>query len=307
MEKAMGRVGTTGGLVVAALLGVLADGAGSAVAAESPRFPREPLDIRFPVNPVRPDDVAVIIGNADYRTLGRDIPDVIPAHADAESFFRYAVATLGVRERNVIDLRDATGTELVRVFGTAADPRGQLSDWVKPGTDVTVYYSGHGAPGPDGGTYLVPVDAEAARVHLGGYPLATLFANLDKLPARRVTLILEACFSGQAQGGTLVPGASGIAVTPRTPAPLAKVTVISAGAADQIASWDESRRSGLFTKHYLTGMAGGADRRPHGDGDGRVSPDEIKAYLDATLTYEARRFWGRTQIAEIRAAGREAR
>lgn len=264
------------------------------------RFPKEPLNVLFPLNPMRPDDVAVVIGNADYARRGRDLPDVIPAYADAETFFRYAVATLGIRDNNIIEVRDAGAADLARLFGTERDPRGQLADWAKPGGEVYVYYSGHGSPGPRGeDAYLVPVDADAARPHLGGYPLSTLFANLEKLPAKHVTVVLEACFSGQSQGGSLVPAASGVAVVAKIPAPPSKVTVIAAGAADQIASWDQNRRTGLFTKHYILGMVGGADRKPYGNRDGAVSTAELKAYLAGTLTYEARRFYGRDQTAQF--------
>src|SRR2546426_1555509 len=47
----------------------------------------------------------------------------------------------------------------------------------------TSYYSGHGAPTTDGGAYLVPVDADARRIQLNGYPLELLYRNLGKLPA----------------------------------------------------------------------------------------------------------------------------
>jgi hypothetical protein len=131
------------------------------------------LPLRYQRSPVQPDDIAVVIGNADYGKLGKDIPNVKPAHADAAAFKRYAIEALGVREGNVNSLRDATGAQLQRVFGTQTDHRGQLFDWVRPGRSrVTVYYAGHGAPGDtDGSAYLVPADADATRIHLNGYAL----------------------------------------------------------------------------------------------------------------------------------------
>jgi hypothetical protein len=259
-----------------------------------------PLGIVFPRGSIRPDDVAVIIGNADY-SKGQDIPNVVPAHADAEAFKAYVVTTLGVREGNVIDLRDATSAQLERVFGSDRTHKGQLFDWTRSDRSrVWVYYAGHGAPaGREGTAFLVPADADGSRIEINGYPLSTLYRNLALLPARSVTVVLEACFSGLSQAGSLMPASSGIYVKPKAPEVPVKLTVISAGAADQIASWEKDRSHGLFTKFFLTGMSGEADKNPYGDGDGQVEWGEINAYLKDTLTYYARRYYGRDQTVQI--------
>lgn len=268
-------------------------------------FARASLRLEFPKAAPQPDDIAVIIGNGDYTQFGSGIPDVEPAYADSEAFMQYALQGLGVREGNVIFMRDATSAQMVRVFGSDRDPHGQLYDWVRPGRSrVTVYYSGHGAPaGTDGTAYLVPVDADAARIELNGYPLATLYANLAKLPAQSVTVVLESCFSGVSQGGAVVTRASSVYVRARIPEVPANVTVITAGQADQVASWEEDGSNGLFTEYYLKAMSGEADRPPYGNGDGRVSLAELNAYFADTLTYYARRLYGRDQTPQIVAGG----
>ena len=50
-------------------------------------------------------------------------------------------------------------------------------------------------------------------------------------------------------------------------------------------------------------MTGAADRAPKGNRDGKVSLIELKAYLDENLTYDARRYYGRDQNAQIYAGG----
>ncbi|MBL6929275.1 MAG: PDZ domain-containing protein [Rhodospirillales bacterium] len=273
----------------------------TASAAATPRFPRRSPVGGFPQGQPRPDDIAVIIGNADYTKLGLDLPDVVPAYADAEGVKRYAVQSLGIREGNIIDLRDATGAQFSRVFGTDTNHKGQLFDWVRPGLSrVFIYYAGHGAPGgDDGGSYLVPADADGARIRLNGYPLQTLYRNLGRLPAERITVVLEACFSGVSQAGAVVPRASGVYVRARAPEIPANVTVISAGTAEQVASWEEDGSHGLFTKYYLKAVAGEADAKRFGNGDGKVSTAELEAYLKDTLTYYARRYYGRDQTPQI--------
>lgn len=265
------------------------------------RFPETPIAMTFPKRTPRPDDIAAIIGYADYGKQAKDIPDVTPAYADAEGFRRYAVEALGLRDGNIIQLRDATGAQMVRVFGSKENHRGQLFDWVRPGRSrVYVYYAGHGAPGgEDGSAYLVPADADAARIHLNGYPLSLLYENLGKLPAVAVTVVLEACFSGVSQAGTVVARASTIVVTPKAPRIPAGLTVISAGALNQIASWEDDSSHGLFTKYFLKAMGGEADQPPYGNRDGTVDWLEVAAYLKESVTYYARRYYGRDQAPQI--------
>lgn len=252
------------------------------------------------------EDVAVIVGNSRYSRFSRDLPDVLPAGNDAQLFRRYAAETLGIRPENLLMVENATGAQLTRLFGTERDHRGQLHDMLKPGRSrVWVYFSGHGAPGTrDSGAYLAPVDADPARIELSGYAVATLLDNLGRLPSAEVTLVLEACFSGLSHAGSVLPAASPIAITPKAPKVPANVTLIAAGAADQIASWEQDRSHGLFTKYYLLGQSGEADKAPHGNGDGKVDDGEMSSYLKDTLTHLARRYYGRDQTAQILRGGR---
>ena len=260
-----------------------------------------PLPIRFAGTAPRPDDIAVIIGNADYTKEGKDIPDVAPAYADAEGFKRYATQALGVREGNIIFIRDATQANMISVFGSETNHEGRLFNWVMPGqSNVYVYYSGHGAPGDAGGeSYLVPVDADAATIELNGYSLRTLYANLSRIPARSITVVLEACFSGASPGGSVISNASPVYLRPKPARVPPNLTVIAAGAANQIASWERDKSHGLFTKYFLKGVSGEADAAPYGNGNGTVGWDELGAYLRRTLTYFARRYYGRDQTAQI--------
>ncbi|NQU57788.1 MAG: caspase family protein [Rhodospirillales bacterium] len=269
--------------------------------AQQPIFPSSPVDVTFPEISPRPDDIAVIIGNADYSKLGKDIPDVTPAHADAAGIRKYAVQALGIREGNIIDMRDATSAQLVQVFGSERNHKGKVFDWVKPGVSrIFVYYAGHGAPGGgDASAYIVPVDAEAQRVELSGYLLSTLYANLSKVPAESITVVLEACFSGVSEGGSVISNASPVYLKTKAPQVPDNITVIAAGGSNQMASWDEDRKHSLFTKYFLMGMSGEADASPYGNGDGKVNFVELEKYLDGTMTYLARRYYGRDQAAQI--------
>jgi len=272
--------------------------------AQAQGFPQTPIDVAFRYAPSRPNDIAVVIGNANYNRKRGDIPDVVPAYADAEGVRRYVTQALGVLDGNVIFLKDASQAEFISVFGSKDNPRGRLHNWVMPGeSNVYVFYSGHGAPGGGGKAYLVPVDANTATIELNGYPLETLYQNLGKLPAKSITVILEACFSGAAQAGTVINNASPVYLKARVPPVPANVTVVAAGGPDQIASWERDKSHGLFTKYFLKGMSGEADAAPHGNGDGAVGLDELERYFTRTLTYFARRYYGRDQNARIVVGG----
>jgi len=273
----------------------------SAAPAVIESFPLAPVNVRFRSSSPRPDDIAVIIGNANYKKQGKDIPNVTPAYADAEGIKRYFKDALGVKEGNIIHLKDATGSQLVSVFGNSQNYKGKLFNWVKPGqSKVYVYYAGHGAPaGDEGSAYMIPSDSSVDSIELTGYPLATLYKNLGKIGAKSVTVILEACFSGTGQGGTLISNASPVYLKAKTPKIPANLTVISAGAANQMASWEENKSHSLFTKYFLKGMSGKADVEPYGNGDGKVNYTELGKYLDGTMSYFARRYYGRDQTAQI--------
>ncbi len=244
------------------------------------------------------DGIAVIIGN---KTYSGDTPEVAFAHNDARAVKRFVIERLGYRPGNVIDLRDATLARLREVFGGETSHKGRLHNWVRAGkSSVVVFYSGHGVPGlNDRRGYLLPVDGDPNLGEISGYSLDLLYRNLSRLEARSVTVYLDACFSGNSHGGVLVRQASGLAVTPRLPGAAPRMSVLSAAESDQLASWDEDARHGLFTRHLLVALRGAADRKAHGDEDGRVTLGEVRRYLDDEMTYQARRRFGRDQRATV--------
>ena len=244
------------------------------------------------------NSVAVVIGNRNYSG---STPAVDFAHNDADAITSFLVNKLAYRVGNIIDLRDATRNQIEAVFGNDKTHEGKLFDWTRQGqSNITVYYSGHGVPGlKDKRPYLLPVDGDANRAEITGFPVDVLYENLSKLNAKSVTVYLDACFSGESPKGMLVRSTSGISISPRMPSERG-MTVITAAQGDQFASWDETARHGLFTKHLLDALNGKADAGKFGDENGTISLQEVRAYLDDEMTYQARRKWGRRQEATVR-------
>ena len=76
-------------------------------------------------------------------------------------------------------------------------------------------------------------------------------------------------------------------------------TILTAAGISQVASWDEESKHGLFTRYFLDGVYGNADRDVFGDNDGKVTLAELKKYLEEEVTYYARRKYGRDQNPQI--------
>jgi hypothetical protein len=246
--------------------------------------------------------VAVIIGNKNYE--GRT-PAVDYAHNDADAMRKFVLERLAYRDGNIIDLRDAGRNRIEAVFGNERTHKGELFNIIRGGkSDVIVYYSGHGVPGlDDKRPYLLPVDVRPNFAEVNGYPIATLYKNLERLPARSVTIFLDACFSGDSEKGMLVSSASGLGLEPELPPASGGLTVITAAQGTELASWDPIAKHGLFTKHLLDALNGKADDEEYGNADGKVTLSEVQTYLDYEMTYQARRTWNRTQNAYVRGSG----
>ena len=253
-----------------------------------------------------PYGVAVIIGNRTYAKAhdtdrrGRTIPAVVFAHRDAQAFNRYVVDVLGFDPDNVIDLRDATQAQMEATFGNERSHQGKLWRYLHPrhGSDVVVFYSGHGVPGlKDKRGYLLPADADPDSAEINGYPIDLLYENLGKLEAAKtVRVYLDACFSGDSDQGMLVRAASPVFVQAALPeAAQDRLAALTAASGGEVASWDEEARHGLFTHHLLDALYGKGDA----DGDGVVTAHEAKRYLDDTMTIAARRRFGRIQNASL--------
>ena len=246
----------------------------------------------------RPDGIAVIIGNGRYSRYGHGIPDVAYAVRDAAYMKRYVVETLGFDEKNVIYEQDVTQGSLATIFGTGNNYRGKLYNYVKAGkSDVFVYYTGHGAPDPAGkGAFLVPVDANVDYIASNGYPLDTFYKNLGKVREKigkgRMTVILDACFSGDSGGGVLFRNISPAMIKTASPVGnLEEAVIFTSAGESEVSQWYPDKRHSLFTYFFMKGLQGDADR----NNNKTITVGEMRDYLKENVPYLARRLGGREQ------------
>jgi hypothetical protein len=219
----------------------------SARPAPEPAAARSDVDELPAARAPRPHAHAIVIGIERYR---EKLPAADFAAGDARTFARYAHRVLGVPEENLAVLTDdhATRGDFEKYFER------WLPNRVEKGDEVFVYYSGHGAPDPKtGDAFLVPYDADPTYIQETGYPLKKLYAELSKLPAKRIVLALDSCFSGAGGRSVIAKGARPLVSARAADAP-ANVTVLAASGADEISNSYEAMGHGLFTYFLLKGL-----------------------------------------------------
>jgi len=241
------------------------------------------VDVDIPTTGMsNPDAIAVVIGNRDYLHF----PVVDFAIRDAQAMREYLIKMLGYRPENVILIENATKGRFDELFGTSDVLEGELYNRVKQGaSDVFIFYSGHGLPALKGKQhgYMVPIDCQEKNFRLSGYAMETFYQNVNQIPARSITIVLDACFSGKSIGGDLITQVSGGPGTMTSPIyddannPLSRsdVLIFASANGDEWSNWYPEKRHGLFTYFFLKGLRGDAD----GNGDKTILASELDRYI----------------------------
>jgi HEAT repeat protein len=258
------------------------------------------------LNMSSPDGIAVIIGTNSYNH--KDIPDVLYAKNDAEAMKKCLVETLGYKDGNIILQIDPAKADLEMIFGIKGNYKGMLYDYIKPNkSDVFIYYSGHGAPDVNTNkAYFVPKNGNPSKIAFTGYPLDTFYENISQLPAKKMTVVIDACFSGGTDSGKwIVSNASPALINISTSLVNKKMTVFTSSESSQISSWYPEQKHGLFTYFFLKAVNGEADK----NSNRQITFNEIYNYVsDRTegVPYWAKRLHGgRVQMPTLQAMNKD--
>ncbi len=217
-----------------------------------------------------PDGIAVIIGNSNYEKT----KPVKFALNDALAMKKYLIETFGFQEGNIFYIEDARKSDLELMFGTKEQSRGKLFNAVKPKkSDVFIFYAGHGAPGlQDKNAYFVPVDCDPQYVEIGGYLTETFYRNLALVPAKSVSVVLDACFSGT----DLFENISPIVIKAKGILNIQKGLLMASSQGAEVSSWYNEKAHGLFTYFFLKGIQSKiADK----NGDNKLTALELHNFL----------------------------
>lgn len=195
---------------------------------------------------------ALIIGNEDYTTyqpgLGTE-SNVAFAVDDARSFALYAENTMGIPKENIVILPNALSSAMKREIERLS----KIIQYENGQAEAFVFYAGHGFPDESNGqSYLIPVDITGADV-TNGISLTKLYSDLTRYPSRRVTVFLDACFSGGGRVAGLLTTRFPL-IKPKTEPITGNLVVFSASSGEQSALPYRDKEHGMFTYFLLKAM-----------------------------------------------------
>ncbi len=208
------------------------------------------VDKNIPVNTsVNEHRYALIIGNEDYTryqtSLGSE-SNVAFAAADAGIFAAYCEKTLGVKKENLYLLQNAIGSRMKQEI----DKLAKVIQYENGNAEVIVYYAGHGFPDETTKeSYIMPVDIAGSNV-TEGIKLSDLYRKLTQYPVKRVTVFLDACFSGGGRDAGLL-AARAVKIQPKANAISGNLVVLSASSGDQSSLPYKDKQHGMFTYFLL--------------------------------------------------------
>ena len=211
------------------------------------------VDVNIPLTSLKNEKTfALVIGNEEYSKFQMDLntsSNVDYASTDARTFKKYLTSTLGIPEENITLLINATAGQMkqsiAKLSAIAAAYEGDAR--------LLFYYAGHGLP-KEGTSepYLIPVDVSPSNLDYA-LKLEDVYNKLSENTSERVTVFLDACFSGGARNQGLV-AARGVRIKPKSPFVLGNLVVFSASSEDQSAYPYTEKAHGIFTYYLLKAL-----------------------------------------------------
>ena len=241
------------------------------------------VDVNIPVSRNSNDKTfAVIIANENYQRESQ----VMFAINDGETFKKYCLQTLALPEKNIRFVPDATlnniRAEINWISGVANAFNGEAS--------IIFYYAGHGIPDESSKTaYLLPMDGYGSDIATG-YKLDDLYKQLGALPAKRITVFMDACFSGAQRSGDMLASARGVALKTSQGKPSGNMVVFSAAQGDETAYPYQEKGHGLFTYFLLKKLQ---------ESKGDVTLGELSFYITTSVRQQSIVVNGKSQTPEV--------
>lgn len=226
------------------------------------------VDLDIPVTAeVNDKTFVVIIANETYQRE-QEVPFAIH---DGEIFREYCMNTLGIPERNIHIVTDATLNnmryEVDWLRGTLEASQGSAKG--------IFYYSGHGIPDETSrNAYLMPVDGYVGSL-ASSYGLDDLYAQLGSADADAVYYFIDACFSGATRDGNMLAETRGVTVNSKAGVLQGNAVAMTAAQGNETAFAYREKSHGLFTYYLLKKL-----KETHGD----ITLGELVDYLSENVT-----------------------
>lgn len=228
------------------------------------------VDVNIPVTGAhRPNTFALIIGNEDYKEFQGGFNDeinVMYAATDALVFSKYVKQTLGVPQENITLIQNATAGQMQQALA-------KMNKIVKTfdgNAEVIFYYAGHGLPDEiSKKPYLIPVDVNGSDLSFA-IQLDDALNTLAEHPHTRITVFLDACFTGGGRNESLL-ASRGVKIRPKSPFVRGNLIMFAASSGNQSAFAHDEQAHGMFTYFLLKKLQ---------ETSGRVTFGELAAYLN---------------------------
>jgi len=235
------------------------------------------VDKNIPLNNISNSNTyTLIIGNEDYSSFQNDLSSEVNvdfAEHDARVFRDYAISTLGVPEKNIIMLINGTAGQMNQALT-------KINLILKNSTQeamVIFYYAGHGLPDEETKEpYLIPVDVSAKDL-TQAIKLKDVFARLTEYPNKRVTVFLDACFSGGARNTGLL-AARMVKIKPKEQLLKGNLVVFTASSGEESSLPYKEKYHGMFTYFLLKKLQ---------ESKGDITYKELSDYLKKNIALES--------------------
>lgn len=220
---------------------------------------------------------AVIIANENYQSVA----PVPYALNDGKIFREYCLKTLGIPEKQIKYIPNATGNQIKAQINWLQNICEVFED-----AQIIFYYAGHGIPDESSRTaYLLPVDGIGTDISTG-YKLDDLYSALGHIPANNVTVFMDACFSGSKREQGMLASARGVAIKARSGMPQGNMVVFSAAQGDETAYPNYEEKHGMFTYFLLKKLQ---------DTQGDVTLQELGEYITLNVSQQSILLNGKSQ------------
>lgn len=206
---------------------------------------------------------ALIIGNEDYSKFQRGLnseANVAFARNDASTFKEYASRVMGVEDKNLFFLTDATAGEMEQKL----DLISKLAAKTAEQAEIIFFYAGHGLPDEvSKEPYLIPVDVSGTNLN-SAVKVADVYKKFSETGAQRITCFLDACFSGGGRDAGLLAARS-VKVKPKEGLINGNMVVFSASSGEQSSLPYDDKQHGMFTYFLLKKLQESKGNLKYGD------------------------------------------
>lgn len=232
-----------------------------------------------------PNTYVVAIGNEKYKHKSL----VSFAHNDAYSVQEYCCQMFGVPRQNVHLRKDATLSEIKEEVHFLKEITKNSPDTY----DIIFYYAGHGIPNTEtGGAYLLPTDATGTDFE-SCYSLDKLYSEFDEMQAKRVVVLLDACFSGATRTGDMLEDARFVEYDAEEGELNGHTIVFSAAQGTQTALPYDDNQHGFFTYFLLKHLR---------ENKGKISFDKLGKLVTKDVAKNALIFKNKKQVPKLRSS-----